>query len=189
MGQIRLLQVALARRVLSRRFLSDQALRLSSGHAEINHQVLARQAVDFVFELLQPMKERSALSHRHAGALVREIRADIAVGEEDLAGGECRFHFGLGFEAIASIEQRGKVGIDRRKGPKLAVQELRDHSAEETFVAGKTDARTGNSACFQGAREHFDLGALTGTVDSFEHDQFSARRHGEPHSLARLSAC
>ena len=58
--------------------------------------------------MLDPGDESSdASAAGDARGLMGEIGADVAVGEDNLALVQGGFEFGLGFEAIAGVEQGG----------------------------------------------------------------------------------
>jgi hypothetical protein len=112
---IRFLQIAAQIRVSAgpaSATLAGKTMRFGNRHAQIKHQIFSGQAVDFVFELLEPSDEFVAPLDGHARALVRQIRRDVAIGEDGLSGGQLRVERRLGFEAIARIEQGGKMRID-----------------------------------------------------------------------------
>lgn len=183
------MQVALAIRVLPRSLFADHAVGCANRDAKIDDQILSRQSINVIFKLLQPPQEPSTLLSAHAGSLMRQVRANVAVGKKNFAGRKLCFHLRLRFEAVAGIEKGRKMRIDVDELAKVAVQELRDQFAEEPIVPRKAEARVRDSVGLKRASEQFDLRALSGTIDSFENDQFSVRSHGEPVSLARVFAC
>src|SRR6267378_6356100 len=116
------------------RFVCDGLLGLGWGDAEIEDEVLTRQAVNAVFEMLDPATKVGALVRRGARGLVREIGADVAVDESDFALVEGGFDFGLGLEAVASVKERGEMGVDGFERAELAVEKLAYHFAEPGIV-------------------------------------------------------
>ena len=91
MRQIGFLQVPCLRSVVAGAFESYHSLRLRRWNAQVDNQVLDRQAINFVLGLAKPGHELSAAFGRHTRGLVREVRGDIAVGENGLARGQRRF--------------------------------------------------------------------------------------------------
>ncbi len=91
---------------------------------------------------------------RSAGAgacgLMSQIRADIAIGENDFALVQRGFQAEFGFEAIAGIEQGAEVRVDGFERAKIAVEELADHFAEPGIVLGEAGGINGMAAGVQG---------------------------------------
>ena len=178
MRQIGFLQVTPRLGVVARALLADQAVRLGHRHAQIDDEILGRQRVNFVFELLQPRQKFGALLARHARALVRQIRCDVAVGKHHFARRERGLDRGLRFQPVAGVEQRGKVRVHGGERAKFAIQKLRHELAEKAGIVGKADLRERHSPAAEFPGERFELRAFPGAVDSFEHDEFAAGRHG-----------
>lgn len=124
---------------------------------------------------------------RDTRALVREIRGDVAVSEHKFSGGQIILEQFFVFEAIAGVEQRGKMGIHVCECTEFAVQIPGGHTAEKALVARKSDGGVRDTAGLHGASEHIELCAFAGAVDSFEHNQFAASRHRERQSS--ISSC
>ena len=112
-----------------------------------------------------------------AGGLMGQIRADVAVGEDDFALVQGGFEAELGFEAIAGVKQGAEVRVDGFERAKIAVEELADHFAEPGIVLGETGRIDGMAAGGQGFLEQIDLRALAAAVDAFDGDEFSRWSH------------
>lgn len=177
MREIRFLQIVPAARVTSRVLFADHGLRFCGGQAQINHDIFARQAVDAVFQLLEPAQKVCQLPPGDSRALMRQVRADITVRKNHFALREIFFKLYFVFQAVARIEQRGKMRVHFRQVSKFAVQIPCDHASEKTLVMRKTDSYVCHAAFAKRARKHFELRALAGAVDSFERDEFPAGRH------------
>jgi hypothetical protein len=61
--------------------------------------------------------------------------------------------------------------------PKVAVQISRNEAAKKSVVAREADFLGRNSAARKRADEEIKLGSLSGAVNSFQYDEFSACRH------------
>jgi len=158
-------------------FARHELLGLARRDSEIEHQRFSRQIVNVVFQMLDPRDERRAVGGGGAGSLVGEIRADVAVSKNDLALVQGRFQAELGFEAIASVEQRAKVRVNRLESAKIAVQELADHFSEPGIVLGETGRIDGMAIGLQGFFEQLDLGTLAAAVDALDGNEFSRWSH------------
>ncbi len=86
--QVSFLEVALQVSVITCRLQPHQAVRLEGGQAQVDHQLLRRQAVDAVFETLQPREELLAALRADTRRLVGQVRADVAVGENGFPLGD-----------------------------------------------------------------------------------------------------
>src|SRR3989441_13024721 len=75
------LQAPLQAGVLPRCLQAHQPVRLDRGQTQIDHQVLHGQRVDAIFETLEPGEKLLAALRPDARSLMRQIRPDIAVGE------------------------------------------------------------------------------------------------------------
>ena len=140
--------------------------------AEIDHAIFARKAVDFVFEVANPVGELSARLRRHdAGGLVREVGADVAIDEDDLAFGERGFDFAFGFEAIAGVEQSGEMRIDGFERAEFAVEKLADHFAEPGVVLRESGGVDADAGIVERGRQQIELRALAAAVDAFDGDE------------------
>lgn len=151
---------------------------------QIDHQVLSREAEDFIFQPAQPIQELLAARRRDARALVGEVRRDVAVGEHGATGCERGFQFPLCFQPVAGVEQCGKVRVHLVETAELAFQILRDCLSEKGGIAREAEGKIIDAGLMEGPGKKLDLGMLAGTVDAFDGEQFSARGHGSP-SLAR----
>src|SRR5205823_13158230 len=107
--------------------------------------------------------------------LMRQIRSDVAVQQNNLAVVQRRFQFRLGFVAIAGVEQGGKVRIDGFQRAKVTIQKLPDHSAKPGFVLRETRRINRMALRAQRVGQEFDLRALAAAVDSLEGDQPAER--------------
>ena len=123
------------------RFLADQAVRLGHRHAQIDHQIFRRQRVDFIFELLEP-GEKFSRAFRAARARPDAPDSKPRSGPRArFARRERRFDAGLRFQAVAGVEQRGKMRVHRGERAKFAIEKLRHQLAEKTAVIGEADLR------------------------------------------------
>src|SRR6266478_3813383 len=147
------------------------ALRASWSYAKIEDEILARQVVDAVLEMLDPPLKFGAFFGNDASSLMREIGADVAVDEHDFALVEGRLDLGLGFEAVAGIEQRGEMRVHGFERAERAVEELADHSAEPGIVLRKAGGVNAIAAGHKHTREQIELRALAAAVDAFDGDQ------------------
>src|SRR3981189_1026165 len=73
MGYVGFLNIMSMRSVGARGLQADQAKRLWRGDAQIHNQVLDRQAIDAVLDMLQPREKFVAFAGRDALRLVRQI--------------------------------------------------------------------------------------------------------------------
>jgi len=175
--EIGFLQIAARFRVIPGALAAHQAMRLCHRQAKIDHQILGRKRVDLIFQLLQPREKFRALFARRTRALMRQVRSDVTVREHDLTRRKRGFNGGLRFEAVARIEQRGKMGIYRGQRAEFAVQKLGHELAEKTAIVGKADLRQRHSAAAEFASERLDLRAFAGAVNPFKNDELPADRH------------
>jgi len=155
----------------------DQALSLVRGHTEIEDEVFARQAIDVVFEMLDPGEEFGTLCRRNARGLVRQVGADVAVNNDNLAVVQRGFQLELGFETVAGIEQGREMGVDAFERAEISVQKLADHLAEPGIVLRETRGIDGMAAGFKSEGQEFDLRTLAAAVDAFDGDEFSGSGH------------
>lgn len=176
-------QVLFRGSVGARGFLLHESLRVHRRHPKIQDERLARKAVDVVFEMFDPGEEFGPALSRGARGLVREIRTDITVGENDLPRIQRGFELRLGFEAISSVEQGSEVRIDAFERAEFAIQEAAHHAAEPRVVLRKTGRVNGIAAQRERLGEQVDLRALAAAVDAFDGDEFSASGHESQASL------
>src|SRR5580693_8695541 len=113
MAQAGFLQVLLRSRVVTSGLQRDQPLRLVRRHAEIQDKALTGEAVDLVFQVLDPSEKFGTLRGGNASGLMSQIRTDVTVDEDDLAAVQRGFQFELGFETITGIKESRKVRVDR----------------------------------------------------------------------------
>ena len=158
-------------------FAADEDLCLARVDLEIQDHRLARKLVNVVFEVFDPGDERLALCGWNTRGLVRQIRGNIAVGQDDSALGESGLEFGFCFEAIAGIKQGSEVWVDGLESTEVAVEELADHSAEPIVVLRKTGGVNGLAGGDEGFFEEFNLGTFAAAVDTFDGDEFSGCSH------------
>ncbi len=177
MREIRFVNIVSQFCVIAGSLFADQAMSFGGRHAKIDDEIFGGQGVHLIFKLLEPLQEFGAFFGRDTSALVREIRADVTVGDDGLSGGEIGFDARFGFETVAGVEQGREVGVHGFEGTEISVEVLAGHSAEKSVVTRETDLRTSDAAGGEGAHEHFELGAFAGAVNSFENDKFSAGRH------------
>ena len=115
----------------------------------------------------------SRLSEGHASGLVREVGRDVAIGEDKFAVFEGAVSSWFGFEAIACVEKRGEVRVDRIERAKVAVEKLADHFAEPGVVVRETRRVDLHATRAQSFLEQVELGALAAAVDAFDSDEFA----------------
>src|ERR1700687_2972835 len=177
MPQAGLLQVLLGVGVAAFCLLCDEFLGLGRGHAKIEDEILAGQFVNVVFEMLNPAPKRVALVRRGTGGLMREIGTDVAVDEYDFAFVEGGFDFGLGFEAITGVEQRGEMRVQGVELAELAIKKLADHFAEPGVVLRKCRGIDAMPT-FAGGEDpvqEIHLRALAAAIDAFDGNEPAER--------------
>src|SRR5690242_2456429 len=127
--------------------------------------------------MLDPFLKRPALRNVHPCCLMRQIRADIPVHQNNLAVVQRLFQLRLSLEAVSSVKKGSKVRIDAFQRPQLTVQELPNHFAEPGIVLRKGRRKNGMSSLAQRRAQQLHLRALPAAIDSLNGDQFSATRH------------
>lgn len=177
MAETGLLQVLLHGCVGAGGLAGDEFLGLTWGDTEIEDECFAGEAINVVFEMLDPVDESGAILGRNASRLMGQIRSDVAVSEDDLALVQGAFEMGLGFEAIAGVEQGAEMRINSFEGAEIAIEELADHFAEPGIVLGKAGGINGVAAGDECFFEQGDLSALAAAVNTFDGDEFSGREH------------
>src|SRR5215469_15921845 len=177
MPQTCLLQIFLRGRVTALRFLRHQPLCLDGRHAQIKDEVFVRKTINSVFQVLDPLHERGAPFRPHTRGLMRQIRRDITVRENNLALVQRGFQSRLGLVTIPGIKERRKVRIHALEGAEFAVQKLPDHFSEPGTVLRKARRVDGMALRAQRGGQEFDLRALAAAIDAFDGDQFSANCH------------
>lgn len=177
MRQICFLQIVPPARIASRVLFADHGLCFRGGQAQINHDIFARQAVDAVFQLLEPAQKFRQLPPGNSRALMRQVRADVTVRKNHFPVREIFFKLRFVLQTVARIEQRRKMRVHFRQVAEFAVQIPRDHAPKKPLVTRKTDRKVLNAAFVKRARKHFELRALAGAVDSLERDEFPTGRH------------
>src|ERR1700730_16073481 len=135
-------------------------MRLCSGKPQIDDQVLDRQAVDSVFDMLEPRKKLVALLGRNTFRLVREIRGNVAIGEDDLSRGQSRFDFAFCLEAVPGINQCGQVRVNCFERTEITVKIAAREFAKSGFVARESDALDREIARFKAMRKQIKLRTL-----------------------------
>src|SRR4029077_15078386 len=125
---------------------SDQRVGFTRRDTEIEDQVLTRQAVDGILEVLNPPKKFGALLGRGASHLMGKIGADIAVHEHHFAFAQRRLELRLGLETVASVEQGGEARVDALQWAEVAIEEFADHLAEPGIVLRETGGINGKPA-------------------------------------------
>ena len=121
MQEVRFLQIPLLRRVAACRLKAHQPVTLLRRHAQIDHQILDRKAVNAIFELPQPRRELSTPFGRHARRLVGKVGSDVAVHDDYSARIERVLQFGLCLKAVARVEECREMGIYVREWPEFTV--------------------------------------------------------------------
>src|SRR5690242_18452930 len=129
------------------------------GKAQVDDQVLDRKTVDAVLDMLEPGQKIVALLGRYAFRLMREIGGNVAVGEDDFTRAQGRLDFAFGFEAVAGIQQSGKMRVHRFQRTKLSVEIAPGKSAERRFILRERDAQNGESSRFECLRQQIELRA------------------------------
>src|SRR5271155_1206483 len=76
------LQILRGGGVFARGLLQHQFLRLLGSYAEIQDELFAWQSIDGIFDVADPVDEGAAVFWQRARALMREIGADVAIGED-----------------------------------------------------------------------------------------------------------
>jgi hypothetical protein len=105
------------------------------------------------------------------------LYSKCSVGEHDFAQFQGCLQAEFGFEAIACIEQRAEVRVNRFQRAEIAVQELADHFAEPGIVLRETGGKNGVAGRDQGFFKQFDLRAFAAAVNALDGDEFSRRSH------------
>src|SRR5215467_4527212 len=127
--------------------------------------------------MLDPAAECHLLIRRNAGGLVREIRTDIAIHENNLAIVQRGFQVRLGFEAIAGVEEGSEVRIQGIQGAIIAVQELPYQLTEPGIIL--REARRINrmpaATCGKEVAQQIHLRTLSAAVNALEGDEFAER--------------
>src|SRR5581483_11480931 len=111
-----------------------------------------------------------------------EVRRDITVRENDVVfchGGK-QSCFGL--EAVTSVEERCKMGVDTGQRAKLAVEIVSDRSRKEGFPVSREGEEDGSEpGVSEPGFEQFGLRVFAGSIDAFEGNDHG----GSPFSRAR----
>jgi hypothetical protein len=68
-----------------------------------------------------------------------EVRANIAIGENNFARRQSGFELGFCFKAVTCIEQGGEMRIDLFKGAEFAVEIACNELAKRRFIAREAD--------------------------------------------------
>ncbi len=152
---------------------SNELLGLAGWDSQIEHQRFAGEIVYVVFQMFDPVDESRTIFGAYARGLVREIRADVAVDEDDLALVQGGFQAELRFEAVACVQQGAEVRVYGFERAKIAVEELADHFAEPGVVLRESGGIDGMAAGGESFFEQVHLGAFAAAVDSFNGDKFS----------------
>src|SRR5438270_13313485 len=84
--------------------------------------------------MLDPVAKIVALPLCNTRRLMREVRPDVPVDQQNIPLVERRLQFRLGFKAITRVEQSRKVRVNRFQRTKITVQELPDHFAKPGIV-------------------------------------------------------
>ena len=137
MAEARFLKILLHFGIAAGGFAGDEFLRLARRDPEIEHQRFSREIVNVVFEMFDPGDESWTVCGIGACGLMGEIRADVAVGEDNFALVQGGFEAELGFEPIAGVEQGAEMWINGFERTKIAIEELADHFAEPGIVLGE----------------------------------------------------
>lgn len=155
----------------------NERLRFSRRNAQVEHQVFARQAVDAVLEIFDPIYESVTLGGVHASRLMREIRADVTVDEHDPALGERGAQVWPSLEAIAGVKRGGQSRIEAFDITEIAVEESPDHLSETRVVLWKSRRIGRETARGERSFEQVELRSFAATVDAFDGDELSRGCH------------
>jgi pyridoxal phosphate enzyme (YggS family) len=170
--------------VITGRFQTNQMVSHGRGNTQVDNQIFRRQTVDVVFDMFQPGEKFLAPLGGDARGLVREIRSSVAVGEYGLARRQGGVKLALGLVPVSRIQQCGEVGVHGVERTELSIEVAGDELAEGRCVARKAHTNNRNSAGFEPVRKQVELRALSGAVNAFQDDQFSAQGHRSSASLA-----
>src|SRR5271165_3919708 len=173
--QAGLLQIVGGGSVIAGSLLLDHFLGFRRRHAEIQDQLFARQAVDGIFHVADPIEKFRAFLRHATRALMRKIGAHVSVGKNNLAIAQRGFQFGFGFQTVAGVEQCSEAWVDLLERAKLAVQELPHKFAEARIVFREPGLVHGVAALAQRARQEFHLRAFAAAVDALDGDEFPER--------------
>src|SRR6267143_5926272 len=177
MGYVCFLNIMSMRSVGARGFQADEAKRLWRGDAQIHNQVLDWQAIDAVLDILQPGEKFVAFVGRDAFRLVRQIRANVPVGENNFSRGQSRFDLAFCFKPVTGVKDGRELRVHGFERAEITVEIAPGEFAEGRIIARESDAHDGSSPRLKRMREQIQLCAFARAVDSFERDQFSAWRH------------
>ena len=184
MRQIRFQQIAMEFGVVALRFFADEALRLGRRDAKIDNQILDRQC--------RRLDIRAAQARRE---IPRACRAALArpdaLGSRRYSGRReaCGRLIGRFPSLNATPSGRPHTAVPRN-ADRLHRAVRIPHSKTARPIFRKNHRSEGSSlgewesARSQSPRQHFQLRPFSGAVNSFEDDEFSARRHRVSTSLA-----
>jgi hypothetical protein len=109
-------------------------------------------------------------------ALVRSVRADVAVAHDEIMLGDCGGELRPRMKAVARIEHRRELRVHFVRRAELAVQVPGDRATERIAVIGREAERRDRVArAAGGVREPRGLGALAGAVDAFDCEKHAHR--------------
>jgi hypothetical protein len=103
MAQAGLQYIFLRGSVSARGLARNEPLGFLGRNAKVKNQILPWEAVDFVFEVLDPFEKLGALRGRDTRGLMRQIGSDVAVDEDNLTAVQRGFQLKSGFETVAGI--------------------------------------------------------------------------------------
>src|SRR5580765_1353062 len=161
--------------ICSRRFFGDQVLRFVWRDAEVEDQIFLGQAIDAVFEVLDPGEEFFAVFRGAAGGLMGEIRAHVAVAENNSSISQ-RGKDGMArFEAVAGVQQSGYARIEGIQWAKIAIEKLANHFSKHGAVLRESGGQNALAARFEFGGQQTHLSLLAAAIDALYGDQYSGR--------------
>src|SRR5260370_38538301 len=170
MAYVRFQNIVTARSVAAWGFQSDQAMCLRDGNSQIDDQVFDRQTVNSILDMPEPRKKLVAFLGRDTFRLVREIRADVAIGEYNLPRGQGRFELTIGFKTVSGVNEGREVRVDGFKRTEIAIEIAPREFAEARIVARESDALDREPPRLKCKGKQIQLRAFSGAVNSFERD-------------------
>src|SRR6266516_5770337 len=107
-------------------------------------------------------------------ALVRRVRADIAVADDEVVLRERGDELRPRMEAVTGVQHRGKLRVNLVGRAELAVQIVGDSPTERVAVVErKAEGGDAVPGCRSGLGKLGGLRALAGAVDAFDREQHS----------------
>ena len=105
------------------------------------------------------------------GALVGDVRVDVAVEDDGIAGGEPLPDLGCRLGAVARKEERHQIGVHRLHAAEFAAQEAGDEFAVDRRIEAREVHVTAlHAALGKELAQQGYLGRFPGAVQTFEYD-------------------